>query len=112
MTTDSWTSVTTESYLAVTAHFFNKEFRLESCLLVCFKFGQKHTAENLKDKLLHIRSVWDIQEKIVLVVTDNAANMTSAVKNAGFKHLPCFAHTLNLIVQKGVLEIKTITAES
>ena len=108
LTTDSWTSVTTESYLAVTAHFFNNEFRLESCLLGCFKFGQRHTAENLKDKLLHIISEWDNQEKIVLVVTDNAANMTSAVKNAGFKHLPCFAHTLNLVVQKRVLEIKQL----
>jgi len=42
-------------------------------------------------------------EKVACVVTDNAANIVSAVKTAGFKHLPCFAHRLNLVVQQGVV---------
>ena len=48
LTTDSWTSVTTENYLAVTAPFLNQDFQLESCLLDYFKFGERHTQKNLK----------------------------------------------------------------
>ena len=42
----------------------------------------------------------------MLIVTDNAANIVNAVKLAKFKHLPCFAHTLNLVVQKGIQSLK------
>ena len=38
----------------------------------------------------------------MLIVTDNAANIVNAVKLAKFKHLPGFAHTLNLVEQKGI----------
>ncbi|XP_058443396.1 E3 SUMO-protein ligase ZBED1-like [Malaya genurostris] len=48
---------------------------------------------------------WDIDcNKITCVVTDHGANMVAAVK-AEFgesKHLPCFAHTINLIATKSV----------
>ena len=40
-----------------------------------------------------------ITQKIVAVVTDNAANIVAAIRLNGWKHVPCFAHTLNLIVQ-------------
>ena len=32
----------------------------------------------------------------------------NAVKLAKFKHFPCFAHTLNLVVQKGIQKLKTL----
>ena len=33
------------------------------------------------------------------LVTDTASNMVAAARLTGWKHIPCFAHTLNLIVQ-------------
>ena len=66
-----------------------------SYLFECFNYSERHTAENLRDELL-------LEGKVVAVCTDNAANITAAVKLAKLKHLPCFAHTLNLVVQKGV----------
>lgn len=44
-------------------------------------------------------SNWGITEKFVYVVTDNANNIIAAVRLNGWKHLPCFAHTLNFVVQ-------------
>ena len=50
----------------------------------------------------------EIEDKVVLIVTDNATNIVNAVKLTKFKHLPCFAHTLNLVVQKGIQKLKTL----
>ena len=36
------------------------------------------------------------------VVTDNASNMTAALNSLECGHLPCFAHTLQLAVNKGL----------
>lgn len=50
--------------------------------------------------LLNIVRIWNINtENIVIVVSDNAMNMKKAIIEAfgTEKHLPCFAHTLNLI---------------
>lgn len=40
------------------------------------------------------------------VVTDNASNMVSAIDLAfgSKKHIPCFAHTLNLVAQNALDE--------
>lgn len=43
---------------------------------------------------------WNIdKDKVVVMVTDNGANIVKAVHDTlGYsKHLPCFAHTLNLV---------------
>ena len=81
---------------------------MESCLLDCSKFGERHTQENLKQELIRITKEWKIEDKVELIVTDNAANIVNVVKLAKFKHLPCFAHTLNLVVQKGIQKLKTL----
>ena len=81
---------------------------MESCLLDCSKFGERHTQENLKQELTRITKEWKIEDKVVLIVTDNAANIVNAVKLAKFKHLPCYAHTLNLVVQKGIQKLKPL----
>lgn len=36
------------------------------------------------------------------MVTDNAANVVAAVKNTNWRHLACFAHTLNLVLGDGL----------
>ena len=96
----SWTSHSTENYIAVTAHYITAEWEIWSYLLECFKYSERHTAENLRDELLRVIREWKLEEKVVAVCTDNAANITAAVKLAKLKHLPCFAHTLNLVVKK------------
>jgi len=75
LTTDSWTSITTTNYLAVTAHYITEQFELGSCLLQCFQYTERHTAENLKSELMRVVKDWNIEGKIAAVVTDNAANI-------------------------------------
>jgi zinc finger BED domain-containing protein 1 (E3 SUMO-protein ligase ZBED1) len=108
LTTDSWTSVCTESYIALTAHYLTADFHSGSLLLEFVKYSDHHMAENLCTELRRVIRDWDIGKKVVAVVTDNVAYITAAVRLASLKHLPCFAHTLNLVVQKALKAIVTI----
>lgn len=45
------------------------------------------------------------------VVSDNAANIVAAIRLTGWRHIPCFAQNLNLIVHHGLQCITTITAK-
>ncbi|XP_067615722.1 zinc finger BED domain-containing protein 4-like [Eurosta solidaginis] len=55
---------------------------------------------------------WEISNKITAVVSDNAPNIIAAIKLGGWRSVPYFAHTLNLIVQKALLEIDNIKTKS
>lgn len=105
VTTDGWTSVSNDSYIALTVHFINEKNELRSFLLECVKFNERHTAEHLANETKKTLQDWTLFDKVVALVTDNAANMTAAARLGGWPHLPCFAHSLNLIVQTGLKEI-------
>lgn len=65
-----------------------------------------HTSENIKDDILNMVRKWGLQNKIAACTTDNAANMISAINLCQWRHISCFAHTLNLIVQSSLEQIK------
>lgn len=105
ITTDSWTSVNNENFTAITAHWLNEKTELCSSLLDCIEYSERHTAENLANLFKEKFEEWEIQNKITAVVTDNAANVVAAVRHGKWSHLACFAHTVNLVVQRGLKEI-------
>lgn len=41
---------------------------------------------------------WNIRDEIRIIVTDNAASMIKTAEILKIRHIPCFAHTLNLTV--------------
>ena len=99
LTTDIWNSNQTRSYCCVTAHYITESWDLKSAVLETFEFTTSHTAENISSELLRVATAWNIQEKVVCVVTDNASNIVAAINKTTWRHLPCFAHSLNLVVQ-------------
>ncbi len=60
--------------------------------------------------LLKTCTEWGIdRDKVSAVVTDNTANMVKAVDlDFSKKHIPCFAHTLNLVAQNLITKFKDI----
>ncbi|KAI5722968.1 hypothetical protein M8J76_016315 [Diaphorina citri] len=64
LTTDSWTSSNSDSFLAVTAHFVQDQPELASYLLGCISLTEKHTSVNLADALETIAKDYDIHNKI------------------------------------------------
>ena len=97
LTSDLWTSRTTESYLTITCHFVSSTWELKSLVLETFGFKKDHTAENIAASFQKIAEEWGISRKVVAMVTDNAA-----VRHTGWTHVSCFAHTLNLVVSEAI----------
>ncbi|KAJ8935699.1 hypothetical protein NQ314_012676 [Rhamnusium bicolor] len=69
---------------------------------------ESRTADNFAKETRRVLREWDIYDKVVAVVTDNASNVTASVRLCGCKHVPCYAHSLNLIVQATLTEIEQV----
>jgi len=97
LTTDAWTSRSNESHNAITVHWIYEDgstFILKSSLLSCSPYDQRHTANNLSKLLKSEVASWKLANKTICIVSDNAANMSAAIKMANFQQVGCFAHTL------------------
>lgn len=106
LTTDLWTSRAHKSYITVTAHFITKEFQMIARVLNTVEVPESHTAINLASRLRQIVDDWQITGKISCIVTDNASNIIKAVlEHLDWRHIPCFAHTLNLVYKDSISEV-------
>ncbi|CAH0397159.1 unnamed protein product [Chilo suppressalis] len=80
ITTDCWTSSLNESFIAVTAHYITKYFDSRSILLECRSFPGNHTSHNLAEELRVITKEWNLSNKILFAVSDNASNICNAIQ--------------------------------
>ena len=119
LTSDLWTSITTDGYLCITAHFIDQDWRLQKRILnFCF-MPPPHTGIYLTEKIHALLTEWGIEKKLFSITLDNASNndsfvemlkcqlnMTDSLLCVGEHfHIRCCAHVLNLIVQDGLNEI-------
>ncbi|CAG9840938.1 unnamed protein product [Diabrotica balteata] len=100
LTTDSWTSRSNESYIAVTAHYIDEQSKLCSFTIGYIQYNERHTAENMLDFLKNKIQEWQISHKIDAVLSDNVPNILLTVKMDNWTSVRCFSHSLNLVVQK------------
>lgn len=66
-----------------------------------------HTGEHIAALLKEAVTEWGLDAEDPVLVTDNASNMTVAVRLADMTHVQCFAHSLNLASQKA-LKIQSV----
>ncbi|XP_033253302.1 zinc finger BED domain-containing protein 1-like [Drosophila miranda] len=85
---------------------------LSSHMLACEAFGERHTSLNLCSFLQSVAADWKILDKITAIASDNAANIVSAIKLGNWRHIPCLAHTLNIIVQKALGPIDSVRVKA
>ncbi|XP_035981373.1 zinc finger BED domain-containing protein 1-like [Fundulus heteroclitus] len=103
LTTDCWTALTTESYITVTCHYTDENWLLKSAILITTSMSDRHTADNLAEKLNYIVETWGLSGRVTACVHDNARNIVQANNptRVSWKSVACFAHTLNLAVNDG-----------
>ena len=97
--TGAWTSASMDSYITTTCHYIDPaSFELQSKVLDTKSAAFNHTAENLAVDMQMTSTKWGFKDPVS--VTDNAANIVLACDIAKYPHIGCFAHTLNLAVNK------------
>lgn len=107
ITTDIWTeTMNTNSFLGLTCHYI-RDCKLKSITVGVTELTEPHKAEYLGTTLKNICDVWNISlHKVIAVVTDNGSNIVKAVSDVFGKNkcIPCFAHTLNLVLADKTLD--------
>jgi hypothetical protein len=62
-------------------------------------FGDvSHTGDNLNIYFQATQDRWGLEDKVEVIVTDNASNITNGVEFSEHKSIRCAAHTLQLAV--------------
>lgn len=114
-TSDGWTATTSNtSFLSLTANWVTDNYELKSAILRVTPFDVSHTANNISDCLKDTMQQYNIpNNKIHVIVRDNAANMAAGVAMAEYESLPCFLHTLQLVLNDAIFEqryVKDLTS--
>ena len=101
LTCDCWTSLAGQPYLAITAHFIDSNWNLISACLNCCYFDENHSAENIKKIIQNKLEEWGLLlQSVVSCTTDNGANVISAAELLKITRIPCFAHSINIGVNR------------
>ncbi|KAJ9535682.1 hypothetical protein OSB04_un001165 [Centaurea solstitialis] len=119
LTSDAWTSIATDGYLSLTAHYVDSNWVLRKKILNFSHFSPPHSGIALAEKITDMVTSWGIEKKLFSITLDNASandscvailktNFTSKnllLHDGELFHVRCCAHILNLIVQDGLKEI-------
>ncbi|KAF0029349.1 hypothetical protein F2P81_018454 [Scophthalmus maximus] len=81
-TCDGWTSRATESYVMITSHHIDQEWKLISHVLQTRATHESHTSGNIVELLKRALEKWDRTSKDPAIVTNNTSNMTMVKTNA------------------------------
>ncbi|XP_052855779.1 LOW QUALITY PROTEIN: E3 SUMO-protein ligase ZBED1-like [Drosophila gunungcola] len=101
ITSDCRTSRANECYVTVTCHFITADFELRNAVLSTEKLldEKSHSSESIANSIRTVLEEWSLLGKVTAMVTDNAKNMIKACEILQIRHIPCFAHSINLTVQ-------------
>ncbi|KAH1239115.1 Zinc finger BED domain-containing protein RICESLEEPER 2 [Glycine max] len=120
ITLDMWTaSNQKKGYMAVTAHYIDSSWTLQSRILRFIYVPSPHTSERLCNALVECLLDWNIDTKLSTITLDNCSTndymiekiknklqLGTLIKEGAFLHMRCCAHILNLIVKDGLGVVK------
>ncbi|GBB87371.1 hypothetical protein RclHR1_13820001 [Rhizophagus clarus] len=121
---DSWISMNSYSFLAITVHWITKNWRLQDKLLDFIDLSGPYSDENLCNAFVRSCHKFGILTKIFAVTSDNTSNNITFMKylentcqrknisfNATNSHCQCLAHIINLVVQEILKQVKAGEAQ-
>lgn len=116
ITTDMWTAQNQKrGFMAITGHWIDSAWTLQSRILSFVYVPHPHNAEVLSEELLKCFAEWNISRRLSSITVDNCTSNDAIVDileerldlralplNGKFFHMRCCAHILNLIVKDGL----------
>ena len=110
MTTDLWTcDHAKHAYISLTAHCMFRNYTRQCIVLNAEPFPENHSSENITKYIKQMIGEYNIPSyKVNCIVSDNAPSMLKGIKDSGFEGLPCFTHTIQLIINKSLFQQATI----
>ncbi|XP_057510755.1 zinc finger BED domain-containing protein RICESLEEPER 1-like [Actinidia eriantha] len=122
ITTDLWKSGQKIQYMVVTAHFVDKDWKLQKRVLNFCNIPPPHSRVIIADALHKCFIDWGIENKVSTITVDNAKYNDTCLRilkdsfalkkklplNGKIFHVRCCAHIVNLLVQDGLGEIGDI----
>ena len=108
-TTDAWTTECDQtSYLDVTGHWVDDQFVRKSALLGLKHLPSSHTGANLATEFLSVLQDWSLQDKVHVVIRDNARNIIKAMRDANIDSIGCMAHTIQFVIHDALLTQRAV----
>ncbi|KAM9788033.1 zinc finger BED domain-containing protein 4 [Syngnathus typhle] len=110
-TTDIWSSeVCPMSMLSLTVHWLDRNHTPRSAMLQAKNFPGAHNGDTISTAIKAMLDKWNIPlNKVHVILRDNARNMKKAMEKMGVCSLGCFAHTLQLVVNEGLLSQRSVS---
>ncbi|CAG8647400.1 4889_t:CDS:2, partial [Scutellospora calospora] len=102
-TTDLWTKAH-QLYIGITAYWLFPEFEICKALLTIEGFLYLHISEHIENCLRKELAKWDLSNKCIAGVTDNASSIVKALRDIEILHIRYTAHTIQLGVINGLKE--------
>ena len=109
LTADLWTGRNRKGFLGITCTYLDSDFILKEVILGIEYVQYPHTAEHISECFENILKQWKIRHITNTITTDNGSNMKKSIKLLnGVNWVGCFAHTLQLVVGKGLHTAKIL----
>ncbi|GBC12604.1 zinc finger BED domain-containing protein 1-like [Rhizophagus irregularis DAOM 181602=DAOM 197198] len=113
LTCDLWTSRSKQGFLGITCHFITPDFEMREITLAIQYMPYPHTGDAIQKTLEKVIYEWELQDKVFFCTTDNAANMKKCFNQITLlRRLSCTAHTIQLVVGKGLLIAEVLIARA
>ena len=107
LTTDIWSSLTMQSFMAITLHALTEAFEMIDFTLEVKPLALRHTGENIKDYFQEIFVSRGLKkEKMVMMLRDNASNGIKACELFDIRSFGCIGHGFHLITGPFLLRKK------
>ncbi|EFN86079.1 Transposable element Hobo transposase, partial [Harpegnathos saltator] len=105
LTMDAWTdNYRHKPFMTFTLHWISPIItQLKSCVLQTSFLPHPHTANNIVEELKKALTRFNLNEKIIILVTDRGANMIKAATYMKVERISCIAHGLHNLVMVDTL---------
>jgi hypothetical protein len=112
LTTDIWTDRSARSYMSLTIHYVDQQFKPYNKLLGVVHFPGKHDGERIGAKLIELIDEWGLdKDKCAMLIRDGAGNAVKGARCSGLPNMSCVAHALQLVLAGGLMRARKPTKQ-